>query len=192
MIVGPLDIVSRVIAILDDLNIPYALGGSLASSLVGEPRATADADVAVRLGTEHVVEFLERASERFYVPIESAHTAIREHTSFNLVDEEHALKVDVFVLGDGVLDSMQIERRIRVAVPGFEREIWVTSPEDQVLRKLQWYQDGGSLSDRQWRDVVAILQVRHGVLDTDYLHVTARAVGLEGLLAQAIEQSSTI
>src|SRR5262249_14658523 len=151
----------------------------------------ADADVAVRLGAEHGVEFLERASASFYVPIESAHAAIREHTSFNLVDEEHALKVDVFVLGDGVLDRMQIERRIQVAVPGFEREIWVTSPEDQVLRKLQWYQDGGSLSDRQWRDVVAILQVRHGILDTDYLHTTARVVGLEGLLAQAIEQSST-
>jgi hypothetical protein len=191
MTVGPLDTLSRVIAILDDVGIPYALGGSLASSLVGEPRATADADVAIRLGVGHEVEFLERASVNFYVPIESARAAIRDHTSFNLVDEEHALKVDIFVLGDELLDRMQIERRVRVAIPGFDREIWVTSPEDQVLRKLQWYQAGGSLSDRQWRDVVAILQVRQGALDSDYLATTARAVGLEAPLAQAIEQSLT-
>jgi hypothetical protein len=65
----------------------------------------------------------------------------------------------------------------------------VTSLEDQVLRKLQSYREGESLSERQWRDVVAILQVRHGILDSDYLETTARAMGLEGLLAQAIEQS---
>jgi hypothetical protein len=57
---GPLDIALRVVAILDGLGIPYVLGGSLASSLVGEPRSTADVDVAIRIAEEDVAP-LERA-----------------------------------------------------------------------------------------------------------------------------------
>jgi hypothetical protein len=66
--VGPLEIAARIIAILDEIGIPYALGGSVASSLVGEPRATADADVAIRLSAEHQAAILERAHDAFYVP----------------------------------------------------------------------------------------------------------------------------
>lgn len=49
MAIGPLDLVRQVTQILDDLEIPYALGGSLASSLFGEPRSTVDVDLAIRL-----------------------------------------------------------------------------------------------------------------------------------------------
>jgi hypothetical protein len=191
MAIGPLDTAHRVVAILDDLHIPYALGGSLASSLVGEPRTTVDADIAIRVSADHEQELLERASALFYVPLESTREAIRAHTSFNLVDTAHGLKVDLFVLGDGILDRMQIERRVPVAIPGFDRELWVTSPEDQVLRKLEWYRDGGSVSDRQWRDVIAILQVRADEIDHAYLTETARDVGLDRYLTDAIEQAAT-
>lgn len=44
---GPLALVSRLAAILDELDISYALGGSVASSFFGEPRATADVDLAI-------------------------------------------------------------------------------------------------------------------------------------------------
>jgi hypothetical protein len=186
---GPLGLVAEVAQLLDDLEIPYAVGGSLASSLVGEPRSTVDADIAVRVAPDREAELLERAAAASYVPLTGAREAIRAHTSFNLVDTERGLKVDLFVLGDGLLDRMQIERRIRVAIPGLTREIWITSPEDQVLRKLEWYRDGGSVSDRQWRDVVAILRTRSGALDTRYLTATARAVGLAVLLAEALRQA---
>jgi hypothetical protein len=186
---GPLGLVGTVAQLLDDLAIPYAVGGSLASSLVGEPRSTVDADIAIRVAEDREAELLERTSAAFYVPLATAREAIRAHTSFNLVDTEHGLKVDLFVLGDGLLDRMQIERRFRVAVPGLAREIWITSPEDQVLRKLEWYRDGGGVSDRQWRDVVAILRTRAGVLDEKYLAATARAVGLDELLDEALRQA---
>lgn len=38
---GPLELVSQVAEILDELGISYALGGSMASSLIGEPRKRA-------------------------------------------------------------------------------------------------------------------------------------------------------
>jgi hypothetical protein len=66
---------------------------------------TGDADCeADDLVDERLAQGRSVPAASFSVPIESARAPITEHTSFNLVDEEHALKIDVFVLGDGLLD----------------------------------------------------------------------------------------
>ncbi len=44
--------------ILDNLNIPYYLGGGLASSFWGERRQTEDADIAVILEPEKVQQLI--------------------------------------------------------------------------------------------------------------------------------------
>ena len=188
---GPLDLVSQVAAILDDLEIPYALGGSLASSLVGEPRSTVDVDIAIKLEPEAGAVLLERMNAEFYIPIESARAAIDAHSSFNLIDTAHGLKVDLFVLGDGLLDRMQIERRITVTIPGVAGRIWVTSPEDQVLRKLDWCRSTGHESERQWRDVVGILRVHGDLMDGGYMSETARALNLGTLLDEAMKMATS-
>ena len=99
------------------------------------------------------------------------------------------MKVDIFVLGDDLLDLRQIERRILVELPGAPAGIWVTSAEDQVLRKLDWYRSGGRASDRQWRDVVGILRVHGTSIDRAYLTATARALDLVDDLDEALRQS---
>ena len=181
---GPLELVGQVAEMLDELGIAYALGGSLASSLVGEPRSTVDVDIAIKL--EHqAAALLERATAEFYVPIEAARAAIDAQSSFNLVDTAHGLKVDLFVLGDGLLDRMQIERRMKVTIPGLVDRIWVTSPEDQVLRKLDRYRSTGNESARQWRDVVGILRIHGEAMNRVYLDETARALNLAALLEEA-------
>ncbi len=182
---GPLDLVERVAAILEDLGIPYALGGSMASSFVGEPRSTVDVDIAIDVSPTLANLLLDRVSAEFYVPTDAAAAAFAAHSSFNLVDTVHGLKVDLFVLGDGLLDRRQIERRVFVTIPGIDRAIAVTSPEDQVLRKLDWYRQGGGVSERQWRDVIGILRIRGVALDMADLAEAADAVGLDALLAQA-------
>ena len=187
---GPLALVARVAAILDDLDIPYALGGSVASSFFGEPRATADVDIAIRLNAESGESFLERALAEFYVPMESARAAIRAHESFNLLADESGFKVDLFVLGDSSLDRRQLQRRVLIPMPDAPDGLWVTSPEDQVLRKLDWYRMGGSVSDRQWRDVVGIILVRANALDVDYLRMTASELDLLTFLDAALTEAT--
>ena len=187
---GPFELVRHMAAIFDELGLPYALGGSMAGSLLGEPRSTVDVDMAVVMDPVSGEALLERVGPEFYVPVDTARAAIRRHTSFNLVDTVSALKVDVFVLGDGLLDRMQIERRVLVEIPGAPAGIWVTSAEDQVLRKLDWYREGGRASDRQWRDVVGILRVHHGAIDRDYLATSAQALGLDDDLAEALRQAT--
>lgn len=95
-------------------------------------------------------------------------------------------KVDLFVLGDGLLDRRQMSRRQRVQVgEGPSQALWVGSPEDQVLRKLAWYRLGGEVSERQWADVVAILRVQAHRLEDSDLEAAARELSLDELLRRA-------
>lgn len=170
-------------ATFDALGIPYVIGGSMASSLIGEPRATADLDVAVRIRPEDLEALLAAVADDFYVSPEHARDALRDRTAFNLIAWRSADKVDVFVLGDGLLDRRQIERRQRVELAG--KVLWVTSVEDQVLRKLTWFSMTDETSERQWRDVVGILVVQAGRFDEDDLTRTAESLGLGDLLIRA-------
>jgi hypothetical protein len=187
---GPLGLVLEIAVLLDDLAIPYAVGGSVASSLFGEPRATADIDVAIRVDVVSGERLLGRARGDFYIPMSAAREAIRMGQSFNLLSTDQTFKIDFFVLGDGLLDRRQLERRVQVRIPGTGRALWVTSAEDQVLRKLDWYRGGGSVSDRQWRDVVGILLVQGAALDMAYLSDTARSLGLAELLDEAVADAA--
>lgn len=171
---------------LDDLGIEYAIGGSVASSFFGEPRSTLDVDIAVRAATEPLRQLLEEVSADFYVPVSVAEAAIESSDSFNMLHNSSGLKIDVFVLGDSEIDRRQIERRVRVEVSsGY---LWVTSPEDIVLRKLWWYSLTDESSDRQWRDVIALLQTAN--VDVAELLRGADASGLATLARRAADEAS--
>jgi len=185
----PFALLERMVAILDEVGVRYAVGGSVASSVLGEPRSTVDLDLAVDIQSSQLERLIERIAPDFYVPLDAARAAVRTRSSFNVLDLASGLKVDLFVLGEGLLDRRQITRRLSVDLPGSDRAIWVTAPEDQILRKLQWYRDGGSVSDRQWRDVVGLLFVCGARLDHGDLSDAARELGLEELLDEARRQA---
>jgi hypothetical protein len=63
--------------------------------------------------------------------------------------------------------------------------IYLASPEDTILAKLEWYRMGGELSDRQWRDIVGVIQVQNERLNRDYLEQLSKEMGVSDLLAKA-------
>lgn len=182
----PLDHVVAIGGILDSLGVAWVLGGSLASSLVGEPRSTMDVDVAVALGVDQVAGLVAAVEGEYYVSAEMARDAVVMHSSFNLIHFESGMKIDLFPLSDDPLDVRQLAGRERVEVlPGVD--VWVGSAADQVLRKLRWFRAGGEVSERQWRDVLSILRVQGDRIDREQLLADAVPLGLADLVARALD-----
>ena len=181
----PLDLVVQIGAILDDVGLDWVLGGSLASSLVGEPRATLDIDVAVLLERRNVEALVAAVRADYYVIEPMVLEAVEHGSSFNLLHFGTGFKIDVFVLTDDALDRRQLAGRQTVTLDD-GTTIWVGSPIDQVLRKLRWFQSGGEVSDRQWRDVMAILTVQAQRIDHAELLAAADQLGLGPLASRAI------
>lgn len=175
--------------ILDDLGVPYLVGGSLASSLHGVPRSTQDADLVADLREEHVSPFVAALAKRFYVDEERVRHAVRRRSSFNVLELATILKVDVFVVGGGALDREQMARRERIELPEGAGELDLASAEDTVLQKLRWYELGHRVSDRQWRDVLEVLEVQSERLDRTYLERGAEILGVSNLLKRALKET---
>lgn len=185
---GPLDHVVAIGDVLDDLAVPWVLGGSLASSLLGEPRSTNDVDIAIQMAPSQVERFVAAVEADYYVPIDDLKSAADSQGSTNLIHNQVGFKVDLFFLGDSLLDQRQIDRREQVAIPGLKRQIWVTSAPDVVLRKLWWFQLGGGASDRQWSDISHVLRVQGPRIDLEQLRQDAAKIGLIELLQQALDE----
>ena len=167
------------------LGVEWAIGGSLASSTYAEPRSTNDVDVVARLDEQGARRLGELLGPHFYCSTEAAIDAVRLRDSFNVIDQRSFLKVDVFVPPAGPLGVGQLTRRRELRLV-HDLVVPVLGPEDIVLQKLRWYRLGGEVSERQWRDVVAVLRtIEAGGLDDAYLDAIATMTGLDALLARA-------
>lgn len=175
---------------LERIGISYAVGGSLASSVHGVMRSTLDVDIVAGMRLEHIQPLVAALSQEFYADDEMMRDAIEHHSSFNLIHYETAFKVDIFIRKLRAFDQMQLERRrLSVIATDPEQSVYVVSPEDIILAKLEWYRMGGEVSDRQWRDVLGVLKTRAGELDLDYLRKWAQELKVTDLLERALTES---
>lgn len=186
-VIDPIETALLVSRLLDELHVLHTIGGSIASSFAGEPRATLDIDIVAALDERHVEALVTALTPEFYVDGDALRRAIRMRSSTNLIHQRTQLKVDLFVAGGTPLDAGQIARRLRVDL-GNERFLFVHPPEDILLQKLHWYRRGGEVSDRQWRDVAAIVRVQTGRLDREYLRENAGILGVSDLLERALDE----
>jgi hypothetical protein len=179
----------RVAAVFEELGIDYALGGSLASSLHGEPRSTNDVDFAVRLQEREIARLVAELSPEFLIDEEGLRAALRAGRSYPIYFLPLALKIDLFVRGTAPFDRSEFVRRVRVSV-GERGSLFVASLEDSLLRKLVWFRLGGEVSDRQWRDVLGLVRAASSGLDRAYLDRWASELGVPDLLVRALEEVS--
>jgi len=178
-----LRVVGRITEVLESLGVRYVVGGSLASSMYGVPRATQDVDLAADLDAEHLEPLLAALAGEFYVSPEAAADAIRTRTSFNVIHLATMFKADIFVADASPWAAMQLQRG-REEV--FEStRVRFASPEDVVLHKLGWFRLGNEISDRQWSDVLGVLRTQAGQLDEAYIDRWAEALGVRELLERA-------
>ena len=187
MIFDPLIVVARLAQLFDDLQVPYVVGGSFASSLYGTPRSTEDVDFMAQLKLAHVEPLVKALEADFYVAGEAVTDAIRRHGSFNVIHLATMFKADIFVPKQDawLREEMDRARSEVIQLNEISRTIRFSSPEDTILHKLLWFKLGGSLSDRQWTDILGVFRIQGQSLDFDYLERWAALLHLSDLFLRA-------
>lgn len=171
------------------LGIKYVIVGSLASSVHGDYRASADVDVVAEITNQDIEPLVDALGDDFYIDDLSVRKAIAKGRSFNVIHLAGIFKMDVF-LPSSDLGQQQLARRElhTVAVDG-SQEIWIATAEDTILAKLHWYRIGGEVSELQWRDVRGIIGTQGVRLDLGYLQLWAERVGVADLLDRALNET---
>ncbi|MFN0106950.1 MAG: hypothetical protein ACKV2U_33260 [Bryobacteraceae bacterium] len=170
---------------LEVLKIDYALVGSVASSAHGEPRATMDVDLLARITAPLLERLAVLLGTRFYFDVENAKEAVRRGVSFNILSMRDVTKFDFFPAGVDAFGTAQLARKVFAHVDFLsDIEVPVASPEDVVLAKLRWYDQGGRSSEKQWNDILGILRVQGERIDWGYIEGWAPQLGVADLLAK--------
>ncbi|OHB64912.1 MAG: hypothetical protein A2Y77_03935 [Planctomycetes bacterium RBG_13_62_9] len=180
------EVIERLADVLDSLGIRYVISGSLASALYGTVRFTRDADITVQAFVPLADRFYELLKDEFYISREAMAGALKSHGSFNIIHFATAFKVDIFIQGASEFEGRVLDRRRMLRLSDMSRrDVAVVSPEDIILLKLRWFRETDCTSERQWDDVLGVLQVQGDALDFEYLAGWAKRLGLEELLNRA-------
>lgn len=193
--VDPLALALRVGDLLDRLEIPYVIGGAVAAIVHGEYRLTRDLDIILNLAPQQVLLLIEGLRDGFtFLPsdittalgqVHQARVDRQQRASFCAYEMSTGFQLDIYLSTGHPFDQIQLQRAIVIDIPGDSGgSLRVASAEDIVLAKLEWY--AITPSDRQWRDVQAVLRVQEEMLDQAYLHQWAEYLGISTLLRLAL------
>jgi hypothetical protein len=190
MLTEPIEVILIVVGIFNELGISYFITGSLATAAHGIARATMDVDIVADVSLKRIEQLVEALRFSFFVDDEMVRDAVLRRGSFNIIHRETMFKVDVFIPKDRPFDRVQFERRVAQTLSvESEESVYIASPEDNILAKLEWYRMGGEGSDRQWNDVLSVLRVQAERLDVSYLHGWASKLNVADLLERALDEA---
>ena len=171
-----LEILKQVTRRLERAGISYRVTGSIAANFYTIPRMTRDIDIVLELSERDVGRFIALFESEYYLEPETARRAVKNKGMFNLIHDEYIIKIDFVVRKDSPYRRREFSRRRKVAVD--DQALYVVSPEDLILSKLEWAKD--SRSEVQLNDVKNLLKdVKR--LNQSYLIRWAKALGVETL-----------
>jgi hypothetical protein len=186
----PIQVLVEVTSALEEAGIEYVVVGSLASSMHGMYRATADVDIVVNLNLTQLKPLVKNLEDRFYVDEKVATEAVARRHSFNLIHFDSVFKVDIFVPKPGDFGWQQLEhRQLTALTENEEPRAYISSPEDMIVAKLLWYRAGNETSTVQWKDTMGILAARRLSIDLNYLNEWANRFHVGDLLKRALDES---
>jgi hypothetical protein len=170
------DVFIHALRVLDEQQIPYAIVGSIASMAYGDPRMTRDMDVVIEIDQPSV----ERLCAGFpdpdwYVSVEAAREAVKRRRQFNVVHLPTGNKIDFMIVRDTEWGRQQLQRRQPIKVEGYPT--YAAHPEDIILGKLQYFQDGGS--DKHLSDIAKMMETSGHLIDQENVTRWADKLGVQ-------------
>jgi hypothetical protein len=183
---GPYELLAKVVAIFEQLGIPYLVTGSIAAMACGEPRLTNDIDLVAGLRESHVDGLLQAfPPEEYYISEDSIRQAIHLGTQFNIIHPASGLKVDVIINRNTPFDRSRFSRIHRLH-PAEEYEANFAAPEDVIIKKMEYYRAGGS--DKHLRDITGIIKIAGESLDKKYISDWADELELKEIWAAILQR----
>lgn len=175
----PLDLLKDVSARLERGGVDYVLVGAMALGCYVPTRSTLDVDLLVRLGLVDLQTIVELFADDYYLDDLAIEEAISRGSSFNIIHTSGSVKADLIIDRDTEFDRSRFARRRRLRAGSVD--VWVISPEDLILSKLDWARE--TRSEKQFNDVRLVFK-RVKPLDRAYLDEWAVRLGLEALLRE--------
>ncbi len=166
-----------VVSALEDVGVTYAITGSVASSVHGEPFSSMDADLLVLASARHAARLSAKLMPRFYAPEDMLVDAATRHTFANVVDNRTSFKIDLSFIGKDLFLIEVLRRRVSSRIGTHAKEFWFVTPEDVILMKLLWRKD--TQSAKQWENALSVARVMGARMDWKYLFARANELGVE-------------
>lgn len=184
---GPSDFLRIMSTELERLHLRYFVTGSMATIVYGEPRLTIDIDLVLELPVEKIDEFCDSfPSPEFYCSRQAVSEAVSQHRQFNVIHPASGYKADLIVAEDSEFNRSRLTRRARIP-GGKDFETWFASPEDVIVKKLEFYKKGGS--DKHLRDIAGVLKVQGSRIDREYIEHWVSRLGVQAEWQTVIMQS---
>ena len=184
-----LQIIATYSGVLSEVGVQHLVGGSLASSAWGEQRATNDADFLLQLDRAALDVFLSQLPQGFFVEAAEVRQAVASgeaFASFQTLYEPTVFKIDNFI-SNSDWERQQLKRAKHLDIGG--SSVPFAGPEDMIIAKCRWFDLGNRVSDRQWHDLVRLMEVQHGKLDRQYIELWLEHFGLMDIWAELDRQS---
>src|SRR3990172_10387792 len=173
---GPYELLGTTVLILERLQIPYLVTGSIASMAYGEPRLTNDIDIVAGVEEKHISALLEAfPPNEFYISEDMIREAIRRKGQFNIIHPASGLKIDVIIKVDNPFNTSRFTRSKKI-YPSDTYQANFAAPEDVIIKKMEYYKEGGS--EKHLRDITGILKISSDDIDRVYIDQWARRLGL--------------
>ncbi|MCX6875086.1 MAG: hypothetical protein NTW21_14940 [Verrucomicrobia bacterium] len=180
-----IELIAIFIEPLEQASLRYLVTGSVAAMIYGEPRLTNDIDLILEINSNDVATLTKAFPDTdYYLPpsevIQSERVRmLRGH--FNIIHLETMLKADVYLAGADPLHRWAFQHMVRLEIDG--RQVVCAPPEYIILRKLEFYREGGS--EKHLRDIASILTEAGAELDTAFLEEEVRTHGLSAAWQRA-------
>jgi hypothetical protein len=176
-----LDLLRFVTGIVERMGLRYFVTGSMATIFYGEPRFTNDIDIVVELSEQQIKDFCSRfPPDDFYVSEAAARSAVLGRSQFNIIHPASGLKVDIIVPESTPFNESRFDRVKRLAAAE-DFEASFASPEDAIIKKMDYYREGGS--EKHLRDIAGVLKTTRNKIDIAYIGQWAQRMGLAELWA---------
>ena len=192
----PLDLAGFLKLVIEALNaagVEYLIGGAIAEWAWGEPRATQDLDLVVKIPIKSINKLSKELKKRdMLIPAEIILDSILENRTdipINAIHMYSGLKADLYPVRDGdELRQSAFQRREQVDYGPPIGKVYIHSPEDLILYKLMYF--GLSQQSKHSRDIAAILKAKKNELDLDYIEGWAARLGLSSLWKEMLDNVS--